>query len=99
MGMFDSFYDANGVEWQTKAYGRSLDRWDLGDIVPGPPVDYQSEVIGGPNHACRWKYATIRAGVLASAGDERDERLPLQLYAGGWERAKGGEHCGHHEEH
>lgn len=87
MGMFDSFYDKDNVEWQTKAFGRSLDRWDIGDQIPGPPIDYQAEVIGGPNHGCIWKYATIRGGALASAGDERDLTLPLCLYSSGWEPA------------
>lgn len=85
MGMFDSFYDARGDEWQTKAYGCSLERWDVGATIPGPPIDYQAEVIGGANYGHLWKYATIRAGVLTSAGDERDESLPLCLYSSGWE--------------
>jgi hypothetical protein len=85
MGMFDSFYDAKGIEWQTKALGRSLDRFDIGDYVPGPPIDYQAEVIGGPlTERGQWKFATIRGGYLASAGDDRDESLPLMEYSSGW---------------
>lgn len=98
MGMFDSFYDADGNEWQTKAYGRSLDRWDIGDVVPGPPLDYQAEVIGGPRDTYLWKYATIRNGVLVSAGDERDESLPAMLYSSGWVQAGEENPRGHHED-
>lgn len=89
MGMFDSFYGADGSEWQTKALGRSLDRWDIGDTVPGPPIDYQAEVIGGVSRseASRWSFVTIRSGLLASVDDERDPALPLLLYGRTWEPA------------
>lgn len=97
MGMFDSFYGADGVEWQTKAYDRSLDRWDVGDVVPGPPIDYQAEVIGGPNHAGIWSYVTMRGGVLASTCDKRDESLPVLLYGNAWLPAGEVRAYGHHE--
>lgn len=92
MGMFDSFYGADGSEWQTKALGRSLERWDIGDAVPGPPIDYQAEVIGGPrmrDHG-EWSFVTIRSGVLSSVNDKRDPRLPLLLYGREWEPATEG---------
>lgn len=92
MGMFDSFYGADGSEWQTKALGRSLDRWDIGDPVPGPPIDYQAEVIGGPRMPgnAGWSFVTIRSGVLSSVNDERDPKLPLLLYGREWEPATEG---------
>ena len=88
MGMFDRFYDASGVEWQTKAFGQALERWHIGDVVPGPPIDYQAEVIGGRETEFQWAFATICDGKLVSVGDERDERLPLRLYSSGWEPAE-----------
>lgn len=92
MGMFDSFYGADGSEWQTKALGRSLDRWEIGDSVPGPPIDYQAEVIGGRGTSERghWSFVTMRAGKLASVNDVRDPALPLLLYGREWEPATEG---------
>lgn len=100
MGMFDSFYGADNSEWQTKAFGRALARWGIGDAIPGPPIDYQAEVVGGRSMRDRgnWAYATIRAGRLASVGDSRDLSLPLCLYAGGWEASAEGDNDGHHED-
>lgn len=99
MGMFDSFYGGDGSEWQTKAFGRSLARWDIGDEVPGPPIDYQAEVIGGRSRGGRssWSYATIRGGRLVSVGDARDWGLPVRLYSSGWRKpAEEGEGLGHY---
>jgi len=80
MGMFDSFYDTAGDEWQTKALSRSLDQYGIGDDVPGPRADYQMKVLGDAGYA----YATIREGALASLPDERDASLPLRDYFDGW---------------
>lgn len=92
MGMFDSFYGADGSEWQTKAFDCTLARWDIGDVVPGPPIDYQAEVIGGPDKRVSgfWSLVTVREGRLASVGDYRNPKLPLCLYSSGWEPGKGG---------
>jgi len=85
MGMFDSFYDTVGGEWQTKALGQCLDQYGIGDAVPGPPIDYQMKVLGGPDGGpWEYAYATIREGDLASLPDERDESLPLRDYFDGW---------------
>ena len=80
MGMFDSFYDAKGYEWQSKALACSLTSYRPGDTVPSAPLDHQMKVIG---HR-RWAYATIRDQCLESVGSDRDMRLPLLDYTGGW---------------
>lgn len=87
MGMFDSLYAPDGTEWQTKALACLLDRYDVGDEVPGPPIDYQMEVIGGRDGAherSRWAFATIRAGRLTDLPCERDQTLPVCAYSSGW---------------
>jgi len=87
MGMFDSFYDNAGNEWQTKAYVCDLERF----VVSGPvplvhPYDlptYQVEVLGGPNrNPSQDGFATIRDGYVESVPAERDNTLPLLDYSG-----------------
>jgi len=87
MGMFDSLYDADGIEWQTKAFGRSLARYASGDPMPlGPFANYQMQVIGGEHGSpYRWSCATVRDGKLVKVPDNRDEQLPLLEYSGSWE--------------
>lgn len=84
--MFDSFYDGDGHEWQTKALSCLLDAYRIGAPIPGPPnYTYQMKVLGGPSDARGvYSYATIRGGVLTAIPDERDERLALLDYHGGW---------------
>lgn len=86
MGMFDSVYDAAGNEWQTKAFDRLLREYRVGDDVPGPPIDFQFEVYGGPLGAARPadSYGTVRAGVLVEVPAERDRSLLLVDYRGHW---------------
>lgn len=86
MGMFDSLYDQRGTEWQTKAFRCLLDRYRIGDELPGPPIDYQVEILGGDNSkkASYDSYATIRAGTLEAIDVPRDPTLPLMDYFGGW---------------
>jgi hypothetical protein len=85
MGMYDSFYDAHGGDWQTKALGKALDRYDIGDPVPGPPIDYQAKVLGGLRHVpSQWSYVTIRNGRVVSVPSARDHSLPLLDYSSGW---------------
>lgn len=92
MGMFDSMYDAQGIEWQTKAYDRNLDQFDIGDTLPVSegctwPVlpAYQVKVLGGGHgEDAVDSYATVRSGDLTAVPDERDEQLPLLDYFGGW---------------
>jgi hypothetical protein len=82
MGMFDSFYDAQGREWQTKALGKSLHRWGIGDPVP-LNFDCQIEAIGGRDASgVRVMLATIKGGALTHVGRTRDETLPLIPYGG-----------------
>jgi hypothetical protein len=101
MGMFDSLYDQLGREWQTKALARSLNRYEIGDKVPGPPLDHQMEVIGDHNVVppYRWAFANIRGGRLAELPVDRDPSLPVRLYSSGWESATEGETDGYHEVH
>lgn len=94
MGMFDSMYDAQNHEWQTKAFGCVLDRFREGDPVPHPngvawpsPPAYQVKVYGGPRFtepARGDAFATIADGVLTAIPAERHEHLPLVDYHGGW---------------
>lgn len=88
MGFFDSLYDANGDEWQTKAYGRGMRRFEIGDKLPAAPLDHQVEVLGGPRGP-RWdqsrdSFATVRNCHLDALPVERDESLPLLDYTGHW---------------
>ena len=85
MGMFDSFYTADGVEWQTKAYGCALDTWRIGDTVPSQPASaYQVEIFGGHrSEKVRWSTATVRDDHLVSIDDPREPALPLVGYGGG----------------
>ena len=38
MGMFYSFYDHTGREWQSKEHGCTLRGWRIGDTVDSPEV-------------------------------------------------------------
>ena len=83
MGMFDSFYDADGNEWQTKAFGCNLDRYTSNDNVPASIDDFQVEVLGGMRGAkSQDALATIRDRKLSKVPDVRDESLPLMDYHG-----------------
>ena len=96
MGMFDSLYDTQGNEWQTKAYGCTLEEWGVGDAMPhesgrgGPhsPTDdlpdaYQVRVLGGPGDSLIDSYATVRGHVLTAVPAGRDQSMPLVDYCGG----------------
>lgn len=89
MGMFDSLYDAEGREWQTKAYARILDQVEIGEVMPDPedaPAfdSYQVEVLGGVYGEYVWSLATIRDHMLVAVPDERIEDLPLVGYSSGF---------------
>lgn len=85
MGMYDSFYDAEGNEWQTKAFDCELESYGMGDELPYLGTDtYQVEVLGGYRQPFIDSYATIRDRRLASTNGERDETLPLIDYHGDW---------------
>lgn len=87
MGMYDSLYDADGHDWQTKAYDCELERFQIGDRLPPtdyPATTYQVEVLGDPEPGTFIEtFATIRDRVLESVPVERDESLPLIDYFGG----------------
>lgn len=88
MGMFDSFYDTDNSEWQTKAYHCVLAEYKIGDSITGDfpdsyPATYQVEVLGGTDDdPYQDSLATIRDGVVASINDPRDPSLPLLDYSG-----------------
>lgn len=82
MGMFDSLYDANGNEWQTKAFSCNLVDYRIGDRL-SDAGDYQVEVLGGPRPGSVDSFATVRAGVLAEVPADRDHSLLLLDYYGG----------------
>lgn len=89
MGMFDSFIDNDGNDWQTKEYDRVLAVWRAGDTLPvlaaheGEPSDepaaYQVGVIGddgkGDGYAVRC--VTVRDRVVVGVNVSRDPALPL----------------------
>lgn len=90
MGMFDSFRDDAGREWQTKAYDRALETFRRGDRVPelsGTTVtSYQLTVLGGRDRFLDSVYSlvTVRENVVVDVGvDDRDRTLPLIDYFGG----------------
>lgn len=90
MGMFDSFYDADGHEWQTKAFDCELDVWRIGDSFTADcGLSFQVYVLGSTGSTLNGTYetfeslATIRDGVVAAVPDERDESLFLLDYSGG----------------
>lgn len=84
MGMFDSFYDERGNEWQTKAYGCLLDQYHVGDSPSrgawpdSYPTTYQVEVLGDDGDS----FTTVTDDVVTSINDRRDSRLPLINYSG-----------------
>lgn len=83
MGMFDSLYDSKGNEWQTKAFGNSLKRYEIGDKILVPTDDCQVEVLGELNELeFINSYATIKARKLVSVHDDRDLALSLIDYHG-----------------
>ena len=85
MGMFDSLRDSKGNDWQTKAFGRTLETYEIGDSLTAARINCQVEILGGDHHLNYVdSYATISAGHLASVNDPRDETLPLLDYSGGW---------------
>lgn len=87
MGMFDSLYDKDGLEYQTKALGRVLDRYQVGDAIEldqrddlRDVVDYQMKLLGDGKTIC----ATVTNKRLTAIPASRDESLPLLDYFGGW---------------
>lgn len=89
MGMFDSLYDVDGDEWQTKAFGCSLAQYNIGQIidehVDGDLTTYQVSVFGEPG--CKGffvdSFATVIDQRLVVVPAERDRALPLIDYGGG----------------
>lgn len=82
MGMYDKLYDADGTEWQTKAFDRELEQYHIGSRMPGGPVSYQVEIKGGRGTGYTESLATIHAGVLVEVDAERDPLLILIGYYG-----------------
>jgi hypothetical protein len=82
MGMFDRLYDAQNGEWQTKAYARTLERYDVGDKIDAPAESYQVEVLGEIEGNFEFSFATVRFGILVAVPAERDYTLPRRNYSG-----------------
>lgn len=89
MGMFDSLYDADGEEWQTKAFYCGLAVYRIGETLPRDifpesyPTTYQVEVLGDPEpRQFVHSFATVRRGVLTAVPADRDPALPLLNYSG-----------------
>lgn len=89
MGMFDSFYDQDDRDWQTKAFDCDLEVWRVGDpfSVDGSGA-FQVEVIGDGRridgrYTTTDSFVTIADGVVVEVPADRDHRLPLVGYSGG----------------
>lgn len=82
MGMFDSLYDTKNGEWQTKAYSRALDRYDIGDKIDASIESYQVEVLGEVEGNFEYSFATVRDGILVAVPAERDYTLTRRNYSG-----------------
>ena len=80
--MFDSFYDEEGNEWQTKAFDCRMKQYRCGDLLPSVIGDYQVEVFGGPAGEKEDGLAYINADVLTAIPVEGDTSLPLLDYWG-----------------
>lgn len=93
MGMFDSFYDADGREWQTKAFDCDLDVWRIGDeFLADRAGDFQVEVISGyraiqgdphSEYLLDRSLVTVAGGTVTAVPAERDPSLMLLAYSGG----------------
>ena len=85
MGMFDTLLDANGHDWQTKAFDCSLETWRIGDVMPPDdhPATYQVRVLGDPDGSFVESFATVERGVLVAVPASRNPLLPLIDYHGG----------------
>lgn len=85
MGMFDSFIDEHGRDWQTKAFDCVLARWSVGD-------EFRSAETHGPfqveiydmTDAGEWceSFAQIAGGRVVGVGVPRDASLPLLSWSG-----------------
>jgi len=84
MGMFDSLYDEYGIEWQTKAFDRTLAQYNILDVIySGLIYPFQVEVLGGSvKEGFILSHATIFNGVLAEVDVPRDPLLPFINYSG-----------------
>lgn len=84
MGMFDSLFNEQGHEYQTKAFDCELDEYQIGDpIVCDGPASFQVEVLGGPEYnSIIDAFATVTGGTLSAVGVDRDKRYPLLNYSG-----------------
>lgn len=90
MGMFDRLYDKNTNEWQTKALGRALTSFRIGDKldkIPDFPISYQLKVLGGPHN--RYGLATVKDGILTELPAAKDLSLPQLDYFGNSETNSG----------
>lgn len=86
MGMFDSFYAADGQEWQTKALGCSLDQWHEGDRFDTGEASgaFQIEVFDYDHHrGSRWSWVTVANGIVQAVDVPRDHALFALAYGGG----------------
>jgi len=81
--MFDSMYDARGREWQTKAFGRSLHSWRIGDTIESEVPSFQAKVLGSMEGQSGFTLATVRDSTLVQLPAPRDPSLPLIDYGGG----------------
>ncbi|MGQ3384508.1 hypothetical protein [Glutamicibacter sp. TV12E] len=95
MGMFDSLYDSDEREWQTKAYENQLAAYRQGDVLPElehhPDItDYQVEILSGKDvvengelkHMYLDSFATVIGNKLISIHDPRNRNLPRISYSG-----------------
>lgn len=90
MGMFDSFYDPSGREWQTRAFDCQLHAWQVGSpFETEGPQTFQVEVLGsdyskGHRTDFRDSFVTVRDGRVEAVDVPRDESLLLFNYSSGF---------------
>lgn len=95
MGMFDSFYDSDDNDWQTKAYENVLAQFRQGDELPPleehPDLtDYQVEVLGCmpvfelgvPKRRYVDSFTTVIGGKVHEINADRDHQYPRINYDG-----------------
>lgn len=83
MGMFDFVRHPDGTDWQTKAFKRLMNTYEIGEKVDYPLASFQFAIYGGPSREqFRDSLATVVDGLLMAVDVERKPELDLVDYHG-----------------